>query len=106
MDQKRTREAARQLTEATRESYRTVVGRAFAARESNTRVTRSFFEDTVDELHDQTESNLRATQEFANKAKRQQEVLLELSCESLRPYQNFLDSLAGYHADSTDKEDS
>ena len=89
------------LAEISRESYRTVVDRTFAARESSARVTRSFFEDTVEELHEQTESNRRAMEELAEQMRRQSSALLELSRDSLESYEGFLDSLTSYYEDST-----
>ncbi len=90
MRHRKTLGAAGEVAEATRESYRTVVGRTFVARESCARVAWDFFERTVDELHDQTGSNLRAMQELTDHAYRQHET--------------FLSSVTGYRAEPPEKE--
>lgn len=59
------REAAGKHADATRESYRIVVSRAFAARESNSRLARDFFERTTVEIQEQARMNRCATDQFA-----------------------------------------
>lgn len=101
-DQKNSRKAAGEMFEATRASYRTVVDRTFAARESNARITKSFFEDTVEALHEETESNLRTIEELTAQVRQQRETLRKLSQQSAGAYREFLDSLTGYYEDSTE----
>jgi pyrroloquinoline quinone (PQQ) biosynthesis protein C len=90
-------DATREMVEATRESYRAVVERAFAMRESNQRLTRTFFEEGLEVLQDHAEMNRRALEELSRQAREQREALRELSLESLGAYDGFVDSLAAYH---------
>ena len=96
-DTNRIEEAAEELAEAARESYRAAVDRAFAAQESNMNLARSFFEEWVDTVQDQAELNRRAMQSLAELAREQREVFQELSRESLNAYDGFLDSLFSYY---------
>lgn len=96
----RMRRATEDLTEATVQSYRAVVDRAFAARESNERLTRHFFEEGVDFFHQGVELNRRTLQELAEGARRQREALLEISLGSLEAYDGFLDSLHEFHQEA------
>lgn len=88
-DTDKTRKAAGKLADATRESYRTVVGRAFAARESNSRLARDFFEKTTEEIQDQARLNRRASHELAGNAKKQGEAF-GMAAESLSVYEESL----------------
>lgn len=88
-DTDKTRESAGKLADATRESYRTVVGRAFAARESNSRLARDFFEKTTEEIQDQARLNRRASHELAGNAEKQGEAF-GMAAESLTVYEEFL----------------
>lgn len=100
MDEKRvsrTNQAAEELVEAARESYKAAVDRAFAARESNARLARSFFEDWIDTLQDQAELNRRTMQSLAEQTREQREALRQLSRGSLNAYDGFLDSLYSYY---------
>jgi hypothetical protein len=90
-------EAAGELTEAARESYRVAVDRAFTARESNTRLARNFFEDWVDTLEAHAELNRRTGKRVAELAWQQREALRQLSLESLVTHENFVDSLFSYY---------
>lgn len=92
----RFRRAAEDLTDATVQSYKAVVDRAFAARESNERLTRHFFEEGVDFFHQGVELNRRTLEELAEGARRQREALAEISRSSLDAYDGFLDSLYDY----------
>ncbi|CAN5737857.1 hypothetical protein BH23ACT11_BH23ACT11_18080 [soil metagenome] len=98
------RKGVEELAEVTQESYRAVIDRTFAARESNARVARNFFEDTVEELHEQRELHLRTTEELAGHMHRQREDLLKFSRESLDSYEGFVGSLSDYYEDFTDEE--
>ena len=100
MDEKgmnRINEAVEELAEATRESYRAAVDRAFTARESNTRLTRSFFEDWVDTLEAHAELNRRTGQRMTELARQQREAFRQLSLESLDAHEDFVDSLFSYY---------
>ena len=100
MDEKgmnRIDEATGELTEAARESYRAAVDRAFAARESNTRLARSFFEDWVDTLEAHAELNRRTVRGMAELAREQREAFRKLSLESLDAHEGFVDSLFSYY---------
>lgn len=102
MDEKdinRVNEAAEELAEAARESYKAAVDRAFATRESNMRLARSFFEDWGDTLQDQAELNRRTLQTLAELAREQREVFRQLSLQSMNAYDGFLDSLFYYYQD-------
>ena len=96
-------EAAEELAEAARESYSAAVDRAFAARESNTRLARGFFEGWADTLQDQAELNRHAIQSLAELAREQREVFQELSRESLNAYDGFLDSLFSYCKEASEE---
>ena len=96
-DVRRVNEVIEDLTEAARESYKTAVDQAFAARESNMRLARSFFEDWTDTLEAQAELNRRALQSLAEQVRRNQEVFRKLSRNSLNAYDGFLDSLYSYY---------
>lgn len=88
-DTDKTRESAGKLADATRESYRTVVGRAFAARESNSRLAWDFFEKTTEEIQDQARLNHRASHELAENTRKQGEAF-GMAAESLTLYEEFL----------------
>ncbi len=98
--------ATEELAEVARDSYRVVVDRTFAARESNARITRTFFEDTVEALQQETELNLRAAEELAEQARRQREAFRELTRESSDAYEEFLGSLSGYYQEEVDRSES
>jgi 2-oxoglutarate dehydrogenase complex dehydrogenase (E1) component-like enzyme len=95
--QDRAGDAAREMAAATRDSYKAVVERAFAVRESNQRLTRTFFEEGLEVLHDHAEMNRRAMETLSRQAREQREALRELSRESLDAYDGFVDSLSAYH---------
>lgn len=95
--------AARQMAELSRESYRAVVERAFAARESNERLTRNFFEDSLELLQDHAEINRRTLTRLADQAQERREILLELSRDSLGSYEEFVGSLAEFHDEVHDE---
>lgn len=97
----RINEAAEELAEAARESYKVAVDRAFAAQESNMRLARGFFEDWVDTLHEGAEFNRRTLQSLAEQAREQREALQELSRRSLFAYDGFLDSLYDYYREAS-----
>jgi hypothetical protein len=100
MDEKgvnRIDEAAGELTEAARESYRVAVDRAFTARESNTRLARNFFEDWVDTLEAHAELNRCTGQRMTELARQQREAFRQLSLESLDAHEDFVDSLFSYY---------
>ena len=61
-NEQRRRKAVEAHVDATRESYRIVVSRAFAARESNSRLTWDFFERTTVEIQEQARMNHCSTQ--------------------------------------------
>lgn len=89
-------QAIHEMMDASRESYRAVVEQAFAARESNERLTRSFFEDSLEVLQDHAELNRQTLRRISEQARRQREVLRDLSRESGDAYEGFVDSLAAY----------
>ena len=105
-DPERAREAAEELTSAAAESYRIVVERAFAARESTTRLSRNFFEEGMDLAVEGLELNLRTTRRLAELARRQSETFRELSKESDDAYAGFLDSLSDYGEEKRGRGDS
>ncbi len=80
-DKERKRRAAEEYAEAAGESYRIVVDRAFAARESNSRLARDFFEKTIEEIQEQARLNRRASRELARHARKQGEALGGLAGE-------------------------
>lgn len=75
LNTEKARRAAEEYTDATRESYRIVVRRAFAARESNSRLARDFFEKTIEEIQEQARLNLLASQELSEHARRRGKAL-------------------------------
>lgn len=95
--------AAQQMAEISRESYRAVVERAFAARESHERLTRSFFEDGLELLQDHAELNRRTLTRLADQAQERREILLDLSRDSLGSYEEFVGSLSEFHDDVTEE---
>lgn len=96
--------AAEEMAEVTRDSYRVVVDRAFAARESNARITRNFFEDTVEALQEETELNLRTLEELTEQTRRQRAAFRELARDSASAYEGFLDSLSGYYREEMGRD--
>lgn len=92
-DQEKKYRAAEVYADATWESYRIVVGRAFAARESNSRLARDFFEKTVEEIQEQARLNRCATQKLAVHTREQSEALGELAEGYTDTYGKFLDAL-------------
>lgn len=98
-------DAAQEMAAATRESYRAVVERAFAMRESNQRLTRSFFEEGLEVLQDHAEMNRRTLEALSRQAREQGEALRELSRESLQAYDDFVDSLSSYHDEVSEDRD-
>ncbi|MBA3389753.1 MAG: hypothetical protein H0U02_10405 [Rubrobacter sp.] len=95
----RTEQAAEELVEAARDSYRVAVDRAFEARASHVRMTRHYFEDGIGLLEDHSEANRRAMQRLAEQAEERREALQEVSRASLESYSGFLDSLSDYRSD-------
>lgn len=94
--------AAQQMAEVSRESYRAVVERAFAARESNERLTRSFFEESLELFQDHAELNRRTLNRLADQAQERREALLDLSRDSLGSYEEFVGSLSEFYDDVAD----
>lgn len=92
-DEERKQRAAEEYADAMRESYRVVVGRTLAARESNVRLARDFFEKTMEEIHEQAKLNRRASRELVGHARKHHEALGELAAESTGVYEEFLGSL-------------
>lgn len=90
-------EAVHEMAMAGRESYRVVVERAFAARESNQRLTRRFFEEGLEVFHEHTEMNRRTLESLSRQVREQGEALRILSAESLEAYEDFVNSLTDYH---------
>ncbi|HET7480410.1 MAG TPA: hypothetical protein VFJ72_12940 [Rubrobacteraceae bacterium] len=97
----RANKAARQMAEISRESYRAVVERAFAARESNERLTRSFFEEGLELFQDHAELNRRTLNRMAEQAQEHRDALLSLSRDSLTSYDDFVGSLSGFYDEVT-----
>lgn len=100
MDEKgenRARDAAEELSRASRESYRRAVDRAFEAQKSNMRLSRRFFENWIETLGDHAELNRRTMEDLAGLVREQREVYRALSGESLEAYDGFVDSLSAYH---------
>ena len=86
------RKAVEDYADITRDSYRMVVGRAFAARESNLRLSRDFFEKTVAEIQEQTRLSRRTSVELLEQNKKQGKALEELAEATTGMYEDFLDS--------------
>lgn len=95
--------ATEELAEVTRESYRIVVDRAFAARESNARLARNFFEETIEAYKEQVALQLRTVDQLAEQARERQGIFEELSRESFDAYQDFVSSLYDYQQDTLQK---
>lgn len=91
--------AAQQMAEVSRESYRAVVERAFAARESHERLTRNFFEESLELFHDHAELNRRTLTRLADQAQERREILLGISRDSLDSYEEFVGSLSEFYDD-------
>lgn len=92
-DGRRTREATGEYADATRESYRIVVSRAFAIRESNSRLARDFFEMTVEEVEAQARLNSRTALALAEHAGEQGDILREFTEQKTGVHEELLDSL-------------
>ncbi len=101
----RTRDAAGELEEATRESYKAAVDHAFEVQKGGMRLSRRFFENWVETLEDQADLNRRTLEGLRELARAQSEVFDELSRESLDAYDGFLDSLSDYHEEVAEAED-
>ena len=98
--------AAEELAEATRDSYRAAVERAFEARESHARLTRHFFEDGIGLLEDHTEASRLTMQRLADQARERREAFRQISRASVDSYSGFLDSLSSYSESvSEERED-
>jgi hypothetical protein len=105
-DIRRAREAAEELDEIARESYKVAVDRAFEAQKSGLRLSRRFFENWVETLEDQAELNRRTMQDLTQLVREQREVFHQLSHESLDAYDGFVDSLSSYYEEvAEDPED-
>ena len=92
-DQEKKYRAAEEYADAVRESYRIVVGRALAARESNSRLARDFFEKTMEEIQEQARLNRCGAQKLAIHAREQGEALGELVEGYTGTYEKFLGAL-------------
>ena len=99
----RTRDAAGELEEATRASYKAAVDHAFEVQKGGMRLSRRFFENWIETLEDQTELNRRTLQNLQELVREQQEVFNELSRESMDAYDGFLDSLSAYHEEVSER---
>src|SRR5829696_141340 len=105
-DIRRAGEAAEELEEIARESYKVAVDRAFEAQKSGLRLSRRFFENWVETLEDQAELNRRTMQGLTQLVREQREVFQQLSHESLDAYDGFVDSLSSYYEEvAEDPED-
>jgi hypothetical protein len=105
-DANRAADAAEELDRLARESYRAAVDRAFDAQKSSMRLSRRFFENWVETLEDHAELNRRTMQGLTELVREQQEVLREMSRESVSAYDGFVDSLSSYYEEvSGDTED-
>jgi hypothetical protein len=105
-DANRSAHAAEELDRLARESYRAAVDRAFDAQKSSMRLSRRFFENWVETLEDHAELNRRTMQGLTELVREQQEVLREMSRESVSAYDGFVDSLSSYYEEvSGDTED-
>ena len=105
-DFRRAGEAAEELDEIARESYRVAVDRAFEAQKSGLRLSRRFFENWVETLEDHAELNRRTMDGLTQLVREQREVFQALSHESLEAYDGFVDSLSTYYDEvAEDSED-
>lgn len=102
-DPDRARRAARDLTEATADSYKIAVDRAFAARESGVRMTRHFFEEGMGLMEDGLDQNLRTTSRLAELARQQNDAFRTLSEGSREAYTGFVDSLYDFGEEEGDE---
>jgi len=98
-------DALEEMAAASRESYRAVVERAFAARESNERLTRTFFEEGLEVFQDHAELHRRTFARLAEQVRRQREAFRDLARESGDAYDGFLDSLSAYHREVSEDEE-
>lgn len=89
--------AAEKMAEINRESYRAVVERAFAMRESNERLTREFFEEGLELLQDHNEMNRRLLERLTAQAREQRETLWQARRESFEAHDGFMGSLSDYY---------
>jgi len=108
MDERRVgrpRDAAGELEEATRESYRAAVDHAFEVQKDGMRLSRRFFENWLETIEDQAELNRRTLQNLQRLVTEQREVFEELSRDSLDAYDGFLDSLSAYHEEVSEPEE-
>ena len=96
-DIRRAGDAAEELDELARESYKAAVEQAFEAQKSGIRLSRRFFENWIETLEEQAELNRRTMQGLTELVREQREVFQQLSRESLDAYDGFVDSLSSYH---------
>jgi hypothetical protein len=101
----RTRDAAGEFEEATRESYRAAVDHAFEVQKGGMRLSRRFFENWLETLEDQAEMNRRTLQNLQRLVREQREVFDELSRESLDAYEGFLGSLSAYQEEVSESDE-
>jgi hypothetical protein len=106
MDEKGTNragDASKELERLSRESYKAAVDRAFDVQKSGMRLSRRFFENWIDTLEGHAEFNRRAMQGLTELVREQREVFREMSRESLDAYGGFVDSLASYYEEVSEK---
>ena len=108
MDEKdvnRAGEAAEEMNNLARESYRAAVDRAFDVQKSGVRLSRRFFENWIETLENHAELNRRTARSLTQLVQEQREVFREMSRESLSAYDGFVDSLSSYYEEVSDPEE-
>jgi hypothetical protein len=95
-DVRRAEEAAQELDQFARESYKAAVEQAFEAQRSGIRLSRRFFENWVEILENHAELNRRTMEGLTDLIREQREVFQQLSRESVGAYDDFVEALSSY----------
>ena len=90
-------QAAREWTEAVKNSFQTLADRTVTLQESNLKLTQNFFQQFVEQLRSQAEGNRQVTQTLQQQGQRQQQAFETLASESANAYSDFLNSALSFY---------
>ena len=89
--------AVEQLTDATRQSFQTLVDRSVTLQEGNLRLTQNFFQNWIEQVHIQAPGTREGTQTLREQGQRQREAFETLSQEAQNTYSAFLNSALSFY---------
>lgn len=89
--------ATKQIAEASRDSYKTVVDHTVALQERNVKFWQGTFEDGTREIRQQAESNRAVVGELVERAEKQREAFQALVEESVGAYMDFVSAPLAYY---------